>query len=237
MNEGMGRFAARVTARKLNRRKMFLRVAIVVALIAVTLLALFYGLSVFVNKAGNFTVMVPEEFAGSLSLCNTADFSKPTTVIQADVVPEMTNITKAWLPENLHEVDGAHNGEDYIAHTFYVKNIGVDEIDYQAEIIIESAALGADEAVRVMIIRNGVETVYAKPQKGSTQPEPDATKNFASASRVMSEPIGGFAPGKTDKYTVVIWLEGNDPECVDDIKGGEVKMSMNLRVTGTKTPV
>ena len=49
MNEGMGRFAARVTARKLNRRKMFLRVAIVVALIAVTLLALFYGLSVFVN--------------------------------------------------------------------------------------------------------------------------------------------------------------------------------------------
>ena len=33
---------------------------------------------------------------------------------------------------------------------------------------------------------------------------------------------------EVDKYTVVIWLEGNDPECINDIIGGELKMQMNL---------
>ena len=28
--------------------------------------------------------------------------------------------------------------------------------------------------------------------------------------------------------TVVIWLEGDDPECVDNLLGGEIKISMNI---------
>ena len=34
--------------------------------------------------------------------------------------------------------------------------------------------------------------------------------------------------GYIDKYTIVIWLEGDDPECVDGLIGGEIKMHMNL---------
>jgi hypothetical protein len=44
----------------------------------------------------------------------------------------------------------------------------------------------------------------------------------------MSELRENFQPGEVDKYTVVIWLEGNDPECINDIIGGELKMQMNL---------
>ena len=39
-----------------------------------------------------------------------------------------------------------------------------------------------------------------------------------------------FDPGATNKYTVVIWLEGNDPDCVDDIIGGVIKMQMDFRI-------
>ncbi len=80
-----------------------------------------------------------------------------------------------------------------------------------------------------MVIKNGEETVYAKAKKGSTEPEPD-TVMFLSNTQVLQNTTEGFKPGAVDKYTVVIWLEGNDPECVDDIKGGVVKMSMNLKV-------
>ena len=233
LNEEMGRFAMRVTARKLNRRKMLLRITIIILLIAILLLAIPYGLSVWVNKAGNFTVLVPKEFDGVLTLSNTADFANPTTVIKADIVPEMTNITKSWLPQTLHEVDGPHNGTDYIAHTFYLKNTGTEAVNYQAAINVESATLGADEAVRVMVVRNGVETVYAKSKKGSTQPEPNTTP-FVSSARAMLEDAKGFQANGVDKYTVVIWLEGEDPECVDNIKGGEVKMSMNFKVIDDK---
>ena len=34
----------------------------------------------------------------------------------------------------------------------------------------------------------------------------------------------GIAPGETDKYTIVMWIEGEDPECLDDIRGGYVKL-------------
>ena len=34
------------------------------------------------------------------------------------------------------------------------------------------------------------------------------------------------------KYTVVIWLEGNDPECLDNILGGEFKIDMSMSIIG-----
>ena len=34
--------------------------------------------------------------------------------------------------------------------------------------------------------------------------------------------------GNVDKYTIVIWMEGEDPECVDSIVGGSVQFSMTI---------
>ena len=34
--------------------------------------------------------------------------------------------------------------------------------------------------------------------------------------------------GNVDKYTIVIWMEGEDPECVDAIVGGSVQFSMTI---------
>ena len=42
----------------------------------------------------------------------------------------------------------------------------------------------------------------------------------------MTNDRDGLEPNQTDKYTILIWLEGNDPECIDNIIGGEMKMSM-----------
>ncbi len=32
-----------------------------------------------------------------------------------------------------------------------------------------------------------------------------------------------------DKYTVVIWLEGEDPECVNDILGGTIELILRIK--------
>ena len=39
-----------------------------------------------------------------------------------------------------------------------------------------------------------------------------------------------FKPGDVDKYTILMWVEGNDPECVNEILGGHMKMSMTFSV-------
>ena len=229
LDERMKPFVVRTTARSVRRRNLMLRIFGIVLLIAILLLAVFYALSAFVNKAGNFTVWISDEQRNLITLSNTADFAECTTLLEADVIPQMDNITKSWMPDDLDEIDGCHNGENYIAYTFYLKNAGENEIDYTAQIDIHAVTKEADNAVRVMVIKNGEETVYAKAQKGSDEPEPD-TVAFLSNTRVLKNTTEDFKPGDVDKYTVVIWLEGNDPECVDDIKGGVVKMSMNFEV-------
>lgn len=225
----MERFTVRATAKSVRRRNLILKTVLVILLILISLLAISYGLSVFLDKAGNFTVMVPEEADGCLTLSATSDFADPTPFLAADPIPEMTNITQAWIDPNVDNIDGPHNGSDYIAYTFYLKNGSDDAIKYNANIDIQSVALGTDEAVRIMVIRNGEKTVYGKAQVGSTEPETDGAVPFYSDAFVMNETYEDFGAGEVDKYTVVIWLEGNDPECVDNIRGGEMKMAMNFK--------
>lgn len=235
MDERMKPFTVRATAKSVRRRNVLLKLFSIVLLIVILLLGVFYALSSYVNKAGNFTVWIEDEDRNQITLSNTPDFAECTTMLEADVIPEMDNITKAWIyddyenPEDLVNTDGCHNGDNYIAYTFYLKNAGTNEIDYVASIDISAVTKEADNAVRVMVIKNGEETVYAKAKKGSTEPEPD-TVAFVSNTRVLKNTTEDFKPGDVDKYTVVIWLEGNDPECVDNIRGGVVKMSMNFKV-------
>lgn len=229
MDERMKPFVVRATAKSVRRRNVMLKLFIIILLILILLLGTFYALSAFVNKAGNFTVWISDDQRNLITLSETADFEKCATLLEADVIYQMDNITKAWMPNDLHEVDGRHNGDNYIAYTFYLKNAGENEIDYSTAINIHAVTLEADHAVRVMVIKNGEETVYAKSQKGSTEPEPD-TVPFLSETKVLENVTDQFQPGDVDKYTVVIWLEGNDPECVDNIRGGVVKMSMNFNV-------
>ena len=230
MDQRMKPFAVKATARSVRRRSILLKLASIALLAATLTLGTFYALSAFANKAGNFTVFItPDEDKNRITLSDTADFESYSTMLEADIIEQMDNITKAWMPDNLHDVDGSHNGDNYIAYTFYLKNVGTNEVEYLSQINIHAVTMEADHAVRVMVIKNGVETVYAKAQKGSTEPEPD-TVAFLSDTKVLENTTEAFAPGQVDKYTVVIWLEGEDPECIDNIRGGVVKMSMNFRV-------
>jgi hypothetical protein len=42
--------------------------------------------------------------------------------------------------------------------------------------------------------------------------------------------VSDFAPGEITKMTVVIWIEGSDPDCVDRLIGGEMRISMQMSV-------
>ena len=60
-------------------------------------------------------------------------------------------------------------------------------------------------------------------------PEPGTTA-FESRTTVVKKKIENFAPGDVTKFTVVIWLEGNDVDCVDTILGGEFKIDMTMSI-------
>ena len=35
-------------------------------------------------------------------------------------------------------------------------------------------------------------------------------------------------PNAIDKFTIVIFLEGDDPDCLNNLIGGEIKMHMDI---------
>ena len=63
-------------------------------------------------------------------------------------------------------------------------------------------------------------------------PENRVMTNFVSANTVMIGEVSTFLPRDITKITVVIWLEGNDPDCTDDIMGGEFKLDMTFEILG-----
>ena len=145
----------------------------------------------------------------------------------------MTNISGEDLPDNIDKINGSHNGEGYIAYTFYLINSGKDTLSYDSEMTIENVTNGVDEAIRVELFVNGEKTVYGKTKSDGSGNESDCDKEFASSTEVMKDRREKLGPGEKDKYTVVIWLEGNDPDCVDKIIGGTMKLGMNFKIVET----
>lgn len=103
---------------------------------------------------------------------------------------------------------------------------GKETLKYKATVNLESSTKGAEEAARVAVYKNGERTIYAAPAKNGTAEK--GCERFLDDKVVCEYDEEKFEVGNVDKYTVVIWLEGEDPECVDAIVGGSMQFSMNL---------
>jgi len=207
----------------------WLKIAKITVCSLIAMLTAFYGAALLFQEEGVFTVgVLPKkgEDDVAISLSETADFADPVTMLGADGIDQMTNISVNWLPDDLDEIDGSHNGDHYIAYTFYLKNTGNIECNVTESFELESSVKGADEAIRVRLYKNGEITTYAKMGVNG-EPETD-TVPFESDTLVFSGVNEKLETDQTIKYTLVIWLEGDDPECLDNIRGGKVKMSMTF---------
>ncbi len=227
-----------VTAQAIKRRKKITRMTmIVVCALFVVLTAIFLILS-FIFNGGKFTISL-ENHDGldtSLALFDSMEYREVKRKLYADEIDFMDNISVNWLPEDIDSEDkeGSHNGDNYIAYTFYLANTGTQTVNYWYEVIIDDVIKNVDEAVRIMIIRNGERTIYAKINP-DTKKEEEGTKAFydnvtSSTEHIaVLEEVKDFKPLDIDRFTVVVWIEGDDPECVNAIIGGDIKMHMNIR--------
>lgn len=222
----------RRSAKEAKRYKVIMRLFGMIVLILTMIVAAAYAVSYFYDKFGSFTVKIDkyDMVQQGLALSETPDYEIAKAVLNADIVYNMTNISGADLPQNLDSINGTHNGENYIAYTFYLINSGDDTITYTGQMNIENVTKGVDEAVRIALYHNGEKTVYGKTKSNGSGIESDCDSEFLSSTVVMRNKHEKFEPKAKDKYTIVIWLEGNDPDCKDDIIGGTLKLSMDFRI-------
>lgn len=235
MKQSKGNIGLRRTAKEVKQYRTLMRI-VPIALGCVTLaLALLYAVTAMYSKYGSFTVTVNkfDNVKYALTLSETPDFLNPIGRLNCKASEEITNIDGSSLPLDLDRINGEHNGENYVAYTFYCKNAGEAMVTYEYQVVIANMTQGIEQAVRVRLYVNGEATDYARTRSDGTGPEPGTTE-FISESVVARSQITDFAPGDITKYTVVIWLEGNDPECIDNILGGEFKVDMSMSIIGVE---
>ncbi len=206
---------------RLDRMKLFL-------LFLLLLVAFLFILAFMQEKMGNFTINLNrlELYRKGIAIDDKGTFDDPTARLTVRTVEDATNITITDLPDNLDDIDGDHNGYNYMAYTYYVRNAGKEDVNYLARVNLDACAKGAEKAVRIAIWRNGERTVYAAPASDGG-PE-DGCVSFESDRVVCTFTEENFLVGNVDKYTIVIWMEGEDPDCIDTIVGGSVQFSMTI---------
>ena len=246
-------------------------------IILMAILIILYILAAFYTGRGEFVIKLDRPMANEgFLLSENQDFSEMLVTLRNDAVEDATNITITDIAGDVMDVDGKHNGANYVAYTFYLKNKTLEEHDYHYELTVQSTSKNVDTASWIMVFQNGKQQIYAQENPDGYAEciyskwefpfieyalDPDAMQSVvtdASQAHVTQEMIDynefyeieGLYELKTipweskdlvcrgsrqnmqvnevDKYTVVIWLEGNDPQCQNDIIGGHLELSMKF---------
>ena len=103
------------------------RKVLTTALACLTLLTtLVYLTAALYKNSGSFTISLDkvEMTKFGLTLSESRDMQYSSSYLNAKINEKMTHLAKEDLPANLDMIDGEHNGEDYLAYTFYLQNPG-----------------------------------------------------------------------------------------------------------------
>lgn len=246
-------------------------------IILLAILIILYILAAFYTGRGEFVIKLDRPMANEgFLLSENQDFSEMLVTLRNDAVEDATNITITDIAGDVMDVDGKHNGANYVAYTFYLKNKTLEEHDYHYELTVQSTSKNVDTASWIMVFQNGKQQIYAQENPDGYAEciyskwefpfieyalDPDAMQSVvtdASQAHVTQEMIDynefyeieglyelkaipweskdlvcrgsrqNMQVNEVDKYTVVIWLEGNDPQCQNDIIGGHLELSMKF---------
>lgn len=176
---------------------------------------------------------------GSLSLSETVEgfnSNGGTVRLEAQGIPKMTNISRYDVVDDINnEKDGSHNGQNYFAYTFYLKNVGSASLSYTMELNIVMNTKSMGDAMRVEIfstplfgIKNGETTLvkYAKERSDGTQElfaDDDPSQGYCTSflnDKVICNETYTLPISQIYKYTILMYIDGPDEDCTDQILGG-----------------
>lgn len=220
-----------VTAKKINNRKKKEKIITIGLLVLLLVLILAYFILNIIYNEGNFTISMDKNTYLQSNLVMYESLNDRSSVFKLSTsrLEFMDNISISWLPQDINkEAEGSHNGENYIAYSFYLENQGEEIINYWYSFTIDDIIKNVDDAVRVMVFINDEKTVYAKKSPFTGEAEPNTTPFRDDDETIILQKRAGMIPEQIDKVTIVIFLEGDDRECVNSILGGELRMHMDI---------
>lgn len=231
------------------------------ALIAIGLIAMF-AVSMITEAKGSFTVNYTlDMLRAGFVLSETDTFEKVSSRLVSERMEKVNNITIEDIDSDVDAGEGSHNGNNYIAYSFYIRNDGEKPGTYVWYLRMKSEILNVTDAIWLMLFEDGRQVTYTRAQEDGTpealwgfydpirftdlayddaqyftRTDPDdngerygiVTTPYAAEGIVAQGLMENVEVGEVHKYTVVIWVEGYDPDCTDAIFGGFAKFSMDF---------
>jgi len=222
-------------------RKLWRFVKISILLLLLILIIIYFVLKILFDD-GSFIVSLErnEMLYSGLAMYESLNDPTPKRILRAKDLQFMDNISIKWLPNDkeITAPEGSHNGDNYIAYTFYMENQGKTVLDYWYYVYMDDVIKHADEALRIMIYVNDKKTVYAKGNRINGKAEKNTVKfRNDDDGTIILEHRKNMRAGDLDKITVIIWIEGDDPDCVDALIGGHVRLHMKLTEEHTEKTI
>lgn len=234
---------------------------------AAALLLLSLGAMAMVSQMrGLFTINLSDGmYKNGFVLSETEDFGQTAGNLFCEPAMGVHCLSITSIPADIDEYEGQRNGTGYFAYSYFLRNEGVDTVDYDWELQVTAESQDLSQGVWIMVIEDGVMRLYAeRTPDGLVQTLPsqdDNTRGYLDIpvmsladpslrfletvrevgqltyKRVIPIPFEdedtvargtktGIAPQEVHKYTIVVWLEGDDPQCTDDMIGGHLGLSM-----------
>ena len=121
-----------------------------------------------------------------------------------------------------------YSKKNYVAYTFYLYNSGMEKLDYTMSFNIEYVDKEADSIIRVRLYEDGELTTYAK--ENSNGEAEYRTTPFSGDDVIVSKEYKDFEVNQVRKYSIVIWIDADDPDTTNDKIGGSLVLSMKFSV-------
>ena len=117
---------------------------IAILLLLLLLIVIYIVLEVLFN-GGSFVVALDDNdmLYSGLAMYESLNDPTPKRKLKADEVQSLDNISIKWLPDDITEYEGSHNGKNYIAYSFYMENQGDKILNYWYSVVMEDVIKNA----------------------------------------------------------------------------------------------
>ncbi len=206
------------------------------------------------NQSGNFVVKVESGDANkSIAITDSYEDRVYTNKLVANGIEGMTNTTPRWfldgdteeeqnigLKKLTTELGNTIDDSTAYIYTFLIVNTGNNAVSINLEMNVSNTSNGVDDAIRVMSYNDDSESIniYQKADVNDTvyayyptQPTLFLSENVVYDESVTVLPTTDPEHPSFIKYSVIFWLEGQDPECTEAIFNGTIKFSLKCSVS------
>ena len=229
----------------LRRRFVTKALAIVVGILALTIVLTYYGINV-----GNFVITVSGDYIHSIALTIDENYEDLRSTLIADTVGDIHDADLSFIPNDVDSgIGGSYmanlESHRYYAYSFYLINNGDVTVNYTLDFKIVRAHKKLDSILRIMIIKDGERKIYAKGREddghyGDPEPIISGTANNIvgytipfltdQSTSVIKELYYDFQTMEVHKYTIVMWLDGWDQQQVDDMRGASIQTELTFNI-------